>query len=144
MSLRILATNWVDGCRLLITYQDVPGYRRLSWYERKRLDHLVAAAIFCSKPFWHGAFALAVVVFGMHVVVWCNDLAGPVADVIRGVPVHVVNTVAGVSAPASTAGADWLSRCGSQTSAPETGRIVFDLTTLTCKSSLSEQVSTID
>ncbi len=86
MSLRDLAADWVAGCRHLLIYDNIPGYRRLRWRERKRLDHAATVAIVTSSSFRRGAFGVAVATVLMYVVTWRFDLVAAPRDLLRMSP----------------------------------------------------------
>jgi hypothetical protein len=86
MSLRDLAADWLFGCRYLLTYGDIPGYRRLPWREKKRLDHAAAFAILRSTGFWRGAFGVAAATVLMYAVTWRFDLVAAPRDLLRVSP----------------------------------------------------------
>jgi len=87
MTLRDAGRNWFAGCRSLWSYDNIPGYRRLSWPQRKRLDHLVALALLRTANFWRGAFAVAVAVVLAHVVAWRFDLDAAPRELLRACPI---------------------------------------------------------
>ena len=86
MRLPHLLTSWLGGCRDLLTYDNLPGYRRLSWRARKRADARAAWAILTSRAclryvLWVGAATLA-----MYVLTWRLDFAGAGRDLLRAMP----------------------------------------------------------
>jgi len=76
---------WRVVCRQL-TYDRIPGYRRLSWSERKRLDHAVACHLLGRRAFWRSVFGIAVATVLMYVVTWENDSVGARRDLLRALP----------------------------------------------------------
>lgn len=86
MSLRDLAADWFAGCRHLLSYDNIPGYRRLRWRERKRLDHAATFAILTSPSVWRGVFWVAVITVLMYVVTWRFDLVAAPRDLLRASP----------------------------------------------------------
>ena len=84
--LRESALAWKDGCRHLLAYDNIPGYQRLSWIGRKRIDHQAAIAILFSPAFWRAAFLVGVMTMAMHVLTWHLDLTGAMRDLFRALP----------------------------------------------------------
>jgi hypothetical protein len=81
--------SWLEGCRHLLTYDNFPGYRRLAWIERKRIDIAAATSLVCSKLFWRGAFWAAAATLLMHLLTWRYDLVGARRDMLRAIPLLV-------------------------------------------------------
>lgn len=89
MRLRNVATSWLDGCRYLAAYDKIPGYRRLPWLARKRLDHQAVAMLLRSPLFWRAVFAIGGANVAMHVLAWHLDLNGAARDLLRALPLLV-------------------------------------------------------
>lgn len=83
MSIRDFAADWANGCRHLLSYDNIAGYRRLSWRERKRIDGEAALAILFSPAFRRGAFAVAAATVAMYAIGWRFDLGGAPRDLLR-------------------------------------------------------------
>ena len=79
--------RWLDGCRCLLDYDRIPGYRRLSWFERKRLDIRFSLSLILSHSFWRGLFAVGVSSILVHVLIWRADIGPPYADLLRIAPI---------------------------------------------------------
>jgi len=80
------ARIWLDHYSRLAAYDRVPGYRRLSWRERKRLDHAVVVMLICAPSFWRAVFWVGVMTVLMYVVSWQRDLVGAPRDLLRALP----------------------------------------------------------
>lgn len=81
--------SWLEGCRYLLTYDNFPGYRRLAWTERKRIDVAAVTSMVCSKSFWRGAFWAAAATLLMNLLTWRYDLVGARRDMLRAIPLLV-------------------------------------------------------
>lgn len=86
MCLLKLGGTWLDGCRQLAAYDENPAYRRLSWLQRKRLDHRVVVILLATQSFWRATFFVAVATVCMHVITWHLDLTGAPRDALRSLP----------------------------------------------------------
>lgn len=87
MTIRIVIRDWLDGCRDLLAYHRIPGYRRLSLLERKRLDLRFVLLLILSHSFWRGVFAVGVATTLIHVLIWRNEIGAPYGDVLRTLPI---------------------------------------------------------
>jgi len=87
MAIRVVVQNWLHGCRDLLAYDRIPGYRRLPWLERKRLDLRFILSLILSHSFWRGAFGVGVASTLVHVLIWRADIGAPQADMLRTVPI---------------------------------------------------------
>lgn len=87
MSMRDIIASWMSGCRYLLTYDNLPGYRRLSWPDRKRVDIAAAFTLFRSRAFLRGAFYTSVAVVVAYVVTWRYDMHGAGRDLLRVAPI---------------------------------------------------------
>jgi len=86
MRFQDIARSWLDGCRLLAAYDKIPGYRRMRWLERKRLDCQAVAMLLRSPLFWRSAFWIGVANLAIHSLAWHLDLAGAARDLLRAMP----------------------------------------------------------
>ena len=78
--------TWKDGCRYLLTYDRIPGYTRMPWIERKRIDHQAACALLFTSAFRRAVFWVGVMTVLMHVLAWHLDLQGAMRDMLRASP----------------------------------------------------------
>jgi hypothetical protein len=85
--MRDIIASWVSGCRYLLTYDNLPGYRRLSWLDRKRVDIAAAFILFRSRAFLRGAFYTSVAMVVAYVVTWRYDMYGAGRDLLRVAPI---------------------------------------------------------
>ena len=80
-------TAWLKGWSELSGYDDVPGYRGLSWTARKKLDHLALWRGLCSEGFWRALFIVIVFCMIARILTWHWDLSGWPRDLLRSVPI---------------------------------------------------------
>ena len=78
--------NWLDRCVRLVAYDRIPGYRRLSWCERKRTDHAAIVMLMYAPAFWRAVFCGGVMTALMYVASWQMDLIGAPRDLLRALP----------------------------------------------------------
>jgi len=90
MRLPSVARSWIGGCRCLAAYDNIPGYRRLRWLERKRLDCQAIAMLPRSRSFWRGVVWIGVANLAMHSLAWHLDLVGAARDLLRALPFLLV------------------------------------------------------
>ena len=79
--------TWLDACRELKGYADIPGYRQLSWFERKRLDLLIIWPAILSERFWRAAIFVLITSLIANIVCWKLDLTAWQRDLLRSLPV---------------------------------------------------------
>jgi hypothetical protein len=85
--MRDIIASWVSGCRYLLTYDNLPGYRRLSWLDRKRVDIAVVFTLLRSRVFLRGVFYIGVATVVAYVVTWSYDMHGAGRDLLRVAPI---------------------------------------------------------
>ncbi len=86
MGLRNTILRWLHGVADLFTYHQIPGYRRLTWLARKRLDVRVIGCALRSAGFWRAVFGLLVATVLAQSLSWHFDLQGAGRDVCRALP----------------------------------------------------------
>jgi hypothetical protein len=89
MTIPNVVQDWLRGCGDLLAYDRIPGYRRLPWFERKRLDLRFILSLILSHSFWRGAFGVGVASTLVHVLIWRTDIDAPQADLLRTLPVFL-------------------------------------------------------
>jgi len=77
---------WLEQFLRLVDYDRIPEYRRLSWCERKYLDHAVVVMLISAPSFWRAVFWVGVMTVLMYVVSWHRDLVGAPRDLLRALP----------------------------------------------------------
>jgi hypothetical protein len=77
---------WVKSWAEILSYDEISGYSRLSWTERKRLDLTALCMAFCSASFWRAAFVVLAAVLLAHILSWRFDLIGWQRDLLRVLP----------------------------------------------------------
>lgn len=87
MTPRTIAADWLDGCRHLLDFDDIPAYRRLSWWRRRCVDGRVALDTVAAPGFPRAAFWVAVATCVAHVVTWRFDLVAAPRDLLRAAPI---------------------------------------------------------
>ena len=85
--MRDIIAGWTSGCRYLLTYDNLPGYRRLSWLDRKRVDIVVVVTLLRSRAFLRGAFCIGVATVVAYIVTWRCDMYGAGRDLLRVAPI---------------------------------------------------------
>ena len=79
--------NWFKACGEIINYVDIPGYRRLSWPARKKLDHQALWMAVGSASFWCAALVVFAAILLAHILTWKFDLIGWQRDLLRCLPI---------------------------------------------------------
>jgi hypothetical protein len=79
--------NWFIACREIMNYADIPGYRRLSWSARKKLDHQALWLAARSATFWRAVLVVLAAVLLAHILTWRFDLIGWQRDLLRCLPI---------------------------------------------------------
>ena len=74
------------GWRDLARYRRIPGYRNLSWIQRKRLDHLALWHALRAGWFWRILLWLFAGLELSWLLIWMLDLAGAARDLVRSLP----------------------------------------------------------
>lgn len=87
MRLRDIIGGWLSGCRYLLTYDNLPGYGRLSWLDRKRVDIAAAFTLLRSREFQRGVFCVSVATVVAHLFTWRHDMHGAGRDLLRVAPI---------------------------------------------------------
>lgn len=87
MGLKNYIISWLRGAVDLLTYDQIPGYRRLTWLARKRLDVRVIGCALRSAGFWRAAFGLVVATVLVKSLSWHFDLQGAGRDVCGALPI---------------------------------------------------------
>ncbi|MBT8440909.1 MAG: hypothetical protein KJO76_00880 [Gammaproteobacteria bacterium] len=85
--MRDMIGDWLSGCRYLLTYDNLPGYRRLSWRDRKRVDIAATFTLLRSRTFLRGALCVAIAVAIAHILTWRYDMYGARRDLLRVAPI---------------------------------------------------------
>jgi len=78
---------WLKGCREIVNYAEIPGYRDLAWAARKKLDHRAVCLTVCSAEFWKIVFIAGSAVLLAHILTWQFDLVGWQRDMLRCLPI---------------------------------------------------------
>ena len=86
MSISRPISAWLAAARELVGYDDVPGYRELSWWQRKKLNHLVLWRGICSEGFWRALFIVVALGLAALIICWRWDLTGWQRDILRSCP----------------------------------------------------------
>jgi len=86
MDARYYARIWLDACKRLVAYDRVPGYRRLSWWDRKGIEHAAFVKLLSAPSFWRAFFWVGVATALMYIVSWERDLVGAPRDLLRALP----------------------------------------------------------
>jgi hypothetical protein len=83
MHIPVPIITWLHACKDLFGYDDIPGYRRLHWLSRKKLDALALCRGVCKKGFWRAFSAVLFSDLLIHVSIWRHDLDGVSGDILR-------------------------------------------------------------
>jgi hypothetical protein len=78
---------WLSGWHDLASYDDVEGYRQLSWGRRKALDHRILWRGIRSEGFWRALFFVGALAVVCLAITWRLDLAGWQRDLLRCCPI---------------------------------------------------------
>jgi hypothetical protein len=78
---------WLAACRELTGYDGVPGYSRLRWRDRKRLDHLALWRGLRSSGFWRACIVVLNLCLVAQILCWQFDLAGWRHDLLKALPI---------------------------------------------------------
>lgn len=79
--------NWIRAWGRVPKYRDIPGYRRMSWTARKKLDCRAVCLAVRTGDFWRAVFIVLAGVLLANILGWQFDLTGWRRDLIRCLPV---------------------------------------------------------
>ena len=79
--------TWFEAWAQIMSYDDIPGYSRLSWTARKKLDLKALCMAFCLASFWRAVFVVLAAVLLAHILSWRFDLIGWQRDLLRALPI---------------------------------------------------------
>jgi len=79
--------DWLKAWAEIVNYTEIPGYRRLSWPARKKLDHQALWLAVRSATFWRAALVVLAAVLLAHILTWRFDLIGWQRDLLRCLPI---------------------------------------------------------
>ena len=89
MSVQATMRRWAYGWVHLLTYDQIPRYRRLNWMARKRIDCRMVAHAFRSHRCWWAVLQLWVWVVLAYSVSWHMDMGDTARDLFTALPVIV-------------------------------------------------------